>query len=79
MPALSQTARPTIVRSGPSGGLLGSVRPRPRLLLVLEAAGFVHVKKGFVGKRPRTSLKLTAEGRTAWAAHLATLREIAAG
>ncbi|MDY0947063.1 transcriptional regulator [Frigoribacterium sp. CFBP9039] len=46
---------------------------------MLEAAGFVHVKKGLVGKRPRTSLKLTAEGRTAWSAHLATLREIAAG
>ena len=46
---------------------------------VLEAAGYVQVKKGFVGKRPRTSLKLTAEGRTAWSAHLVTLREIAAG
>lgn len=46
---------------------------------VLEAAGFVKVKKGFVGKRPRTSLSLTPDGRAAWAAHLATLREIAAG
>lgn len=45
----------------------------------LEAAGFVKVSKGFVGKRPRTSLKLTPEGRAAWIAHLAVLREIAAG
>ena len=45
----------------------------------LEAAGFVKVSKGFVGKRPRTSLKLTPEGRAAWTAHLAVLREIAAG
>ncbi|KIU03390.1 transcriptional regulator [Frigoribacterium sp. MEB024] len=45
----------------------------------LEAAGYVAVTKGFVGKRPRTSLKLTPAGREAWAEHLATLREIAAG
>jgi DNA-binding MarR family transcriptional regulator len=45
----------------------------------LEEAGYVGVKKGFVGKRPRTTLSLTAAGRTAWAEHLATLREIAAG
>jgi len=45
----------------------------------LEAAGFVKVSKGFVGKRPRTSLKLTPEGRAAWTAHLAVLREIAVG
>ena len=45
----------------------------------LEAAGFLTVSKGFVGKRPRTSLKLTPEGRAAWTAHLDVLREIAAG
>ena len=45
----------------------------------LEAARFVKVSKGFVGKRPRTSLRLTPEGRAAWTAHLAVLREIAAG
>ena len=45
----------------------------------LEAAGFVKVSKGFVGKRPRTSLKLTPDGRAAWTAHLAVLREIAVG
>ena len=45
----------------------------------LEAAGFVKVSKGFVGKRPRTSLKLTPDGRAAWTAHLDVLREIAAG
>ena len=45
----------------------------------LEAAGYVKVSKGFVGKRPRTSLKLTPEGRAAWASHLDVLREIAAG
>ena len=44
---------------------------------ILEQAGILQVKKGFVGKRPRTWLSLSAAGRTAWAEHLATLREIA--
>lgn len=45
----------------------------------LEEAGIVRVKKGYVGKRPRTWLALTKEGRTTWNAHLAALRDIAAG
>lgn len=44
---------------------------------VLEQAGYVKVKKGYVGKRPRTWLALTKLGRTAYAAHLAALRELA--
>ena len=46
---------------------------------VLEAAGYVEVRKGYVGKRPRTWLKLTDDGRQAFTAHLATLQEIARG
>lgn len=45
----------------------------------LEAAGYVSVGKGFVGKMPRTSITLTASGRAVWAAHLDALRRIAAG
>lgn len=45
----------------------------------LEAAGYVAIKKGYVGKRPRTWLSLTAEGRKAFEAHLAALRAIAEG
>ncbi|MBS4100777.1 winged helix-turn-helix domain-containing protein [Tsukamurella paurometabola] len=45
----------------------------------LEAAGYVAIKKGYVGKRPRTWLSLTAEGRTAFASHLDALRAIADG
>lgn len=45
----------------------------------LEAAGYVKVRKGYVGKRPRTWLSLTNQGRTAYAKHLAALREIAGG
>ena len=44
---------------------------------ILEQAGIVQVKKGFVGKRPRTWLSLSSPGRAAWAAHLAALRDIA--
>jgi DNA-binding MarR family transcriptional regulator len=43
----------------------------------LEKAGYVKVTKGYVGKRPRTWLSLTAQGRKAFAAHVAALRAIA--
>ncbi|GAB49807.1 winged helix-turn-helix domain-containing protein [Mobilicoccus pelagius] len=45
----------------------------------LEAAGYVRIKKGYVGKRPRTWLSLTPEGRAAFESHLTALREIAGG
>jgi len=45
-------------------------------LTTLETAGYVEIRKGFVGKRPRTSAKLTALGRTAFVAHVAALQEI---
>lgn len=44
---------------------------------LLEEAGIVRVRKGYVGKRPRTWLSLTASGRKTWDAHLAALRAIA--
>ena len=45
----------------------------------LEAAGYVKVRKGYVGKRPRTWLSLTAAGRAAYERHLTALRAIADG
>lgn len=47
--------------------------------VLLEGAGLVKIRKGFVGKRPRTWLGLTAQGREAWTEHLAALRAIADG
>ena len=47
-------------------------------LSTLEEAGYVTIRKGFVGKRPRTSVKLSAHGRRAFAAHVAALQEIVA-
>ena len=43
----------------------------------LEQAGYVAIRKGHVGKWPRTWLKLTPGGRTAFENHMNTLREIA--
>lgn len=45
----------------------------------LEKAGYVTIKKGFVGKFPRTSVSLSADGQQAWEHHIATLRLIAGG
>ena len=43
----------------------------------LDAAGYVKIRKGYVGKRPRTWLALTPAGRTALRRHLEALRAIA--
>lgn len=48
-----------------------------RQVSALDEAGYVKVKKGYVGKRPRTWLALTAAGRRAYASHLAALRALA--
>lgn len=42
----------------------------------LENAGYVEIRKGHVGKRPRTWLKLTREGRRAFAEYVTTLQRI---
>ncbi|MFS8478265.1 MAG: transcriptional regulator [Micromonosporaceae bacterium] len=45
-------------------------------LTTLEDAGYVEIRKSFVGKRPRTSAALTAAGRAAFDGHVAALQEI---
>lgn len=47
-------------------------------LTTLEQAGYVEIRKGFVGKRPRTSVKLSGAGRNAFTQHVAALQEIVA-
>ena len=44
----------------------------------LEAAGYVQVDKGKVGRRPRTWLSITRDGTSAYRTHLTALRDIAA-
>ena len=46
-------------------------------LMTLEDAGYIEIRKGFVGKRPRTSARLTSVGR-AFDQHVAALQEIVA-
>ena len=43
---------------------------------VLEDAGYVEVRKGAIGRRPRTWFRLTAEGRQAVQGHLAWLAQL---
>ena len=47
-------------------------------LTTLETAGYLEIRKAFVGRRPRTSARLTGEGRHAFELHVAALREIVA-
>jgi DNA-binding transcriptional ArsR family regulator len=48
-------------------------------LTTLEEVGYVEIRKAFVGKRPRTSARLTTAGRTAFDQHVLPLQEIVAG
>lgn len=50
-----------------------------RHLQVLEQAGFVAVEKAFEGRRPRTWVAATPEGRAALKAEVAALRALIAG
>ena len=44
---------------------------------ILEEAGYVEVKKGAVGRRPRTWFRLTPNGWAAFQAHVAWLQQAA--
>lgn len=45
----------------------------------LEEAGYLEVRKGAVGRRPRTWFRLSTAGREAFAAHVAWLEHAAHG
>lgn len=47
-------------------------------LTVLESAKLISIKKGYLGKRPRTWVRITAAGRAALAREMATLRDVMA-
>ncbi|MFD5796865.1 winged helix-turn-helix domain-containing protein [Streptomyces diastatochromogenes] len=48
-----------------------------KTLSALEKTGYVSIRKGYLGKRPRTWAALTLTGRRALAGHLTALEEIA--
>lgn len=45
-------------------------------IVTLEQSGYVEVQKDFVAKKPRTRVRLTKDGRRAFAAYIAYLSEI---
>ncbi len=45
----------------------------------LEGVGYVKIRKGYLGKRPKTWLSLKAKGRSAFDQHVDALHTIAAG
>jgi DNA-binding MarR family transcriptional regulator len=45
-------------------------------ITTLEEAGYVSVEKDFVGKKPRTRVSLTIDGRRAFEDYVADLRAI---
>ncbi len=47
-----------------------------RQLSQLEEVEYVHVRKGYVGKRPRTWLSITELGQEMLARHMRALQEI---
>jgi DNA-binding MarR family transcriptional regulator len=47
-------------------------------LSTLESAGYVEIRRRFVGKRPRTSASLTTVGRQAFEQHVTALQRIIA-
>jgi DNA-binding MarR family transcriptional regulator len=77
MAALSELTCPTEVdfsflrtKLGLTDGNLGAH------LLTLEEAGYIKVKKTFVGRRPKTFLAITSQGRKAFDSHVAALEAI---
>lgn len=42
----------------------------------LEAAGYAQIQKGYLGRRPRTQVRLTTEGRKAFANYLSAIEQL---
>ena len=45
-------------------------------LSTLESAGYLEIRKAFIGKRPRTSATLSPAGRRAFDQHVAALLQV---
>jgi DNA-binding transcriptional ArsR family regulator len=45
-------------------------------LSTLEEAGYVQIRRAFIGKRPRTSARLTRAGLAAFKQHVAALQQL---
>ena len=47
-----------------------------RHLQTLEEAGYVHIEKGYEGRRPRTWIRITKDGRRALAYEIDLLKQL---
>jgi DNA-binding MarR family transcriptional regulator len=45
-------------------------------LSTLESAGYVEIRRTFIGRRPRSSARLSRAGRRAFDQHVAALRQL---
>lgn len=45
----------------------------------LEEAGYIKIEKSFIGRKPRTQLRITPQGRKAFAAYLEALTGLVGG
>jgi DNA-binding MarR family transcriptional regulator len=82
-PILDSRLRVGILAMLLNGDSVDFVRMRDRLestdgnlakhLRKLEEAGYVEMSKSFIGRRPRTSYTITAQGREALAKHVQAL------
>lgn len=41
----------------------------------LEDAGYIDLQRGFLGRKPRTRIVMTARGRTAWLTYLDSFQD----
>ena len=48
-------------------------------LRVLEKAKFISIEKKFIGRKPRTTVKITRKGRLAFGHYVQVLEEIVKG
>jgi DNA-binding MarR family transcriptional regulator len=46
--------------------------------IALEKAAYIEIKKEFVGRKPRTSYRVTREGQNAFNQHIDTLEKLLA-
>jgi DNA-binding PadR family transcriptional regulator len=42
----------------------------------LEEAGYAQIEKGYLGRRPRTQVRLTGAGRKAFAKYLSAIEQL---
>ncbi len=86
---IHERVRLGIVSALAAGGALTFMELRDMLKLtngnlsvhsrVLETAGYLVIEKEFVDRKPRTTLKLSAKGKTAFRCYLERLEELVKG